>query len=35
MTVEEFRNLMKRGERIDFSTPLLPQLDEYADEARW
>ncbi len=34
LSVEEFRNLMKTGERIDFSSPLLPLLDKYSDEAR-
>ena len=34
LSVEEFRDLMKTGERIDFSSPLLPLLDEYSDEAR-
>lgn len=34
LSVEEFRDLMKTGERIDFSSPLLPLLDKYSDEAR-
>lgn len=34
ISVEKFRELMQTGERRDFSSPLLPLLDEYSDEAR-
>ncbi len=34
LSLDEFKELMRTGERIDFSSPLLPLLDEYSDEAR-
>lgn len=34
MTIEEFKERMETGERIDYNSPVLPLMDSYAEEAR-